>query len=201
MRKKTKLIFGVGVNDATYCVYQKIDNKIVACPFYVVWVSMLRRCYSGVCHGQHPTYVGCSVCDEWLNFSTFKMWMETQDWEGKQLDKDVLTPDNKIYRPEACVFLSRMINVFTTERTSARGIHPIGVTFLQRLGKYQSNVRNPFTGKKEYLGLFDSPVEAHHAWRMRKIYFASQLGSLQNDQRVTDALISRYENYQNIEEL
>lgn len=91
------LVCGVGINDATYSVYRYkgsagSQKRIWACPFYRTWGTMLGRCYSDKFHEQNPTYVGCTVCDEWLTFSKFKAWMETQDWKDKQLDKDILVP-------------------------------------------------------------------------------------------------------------
>ena len=77
---------------------------------------MLQRCYSESHLVRQPTYKGCSVCEEWLTFSNFKSWMEQQDWEGKQLDKDLLVYKNKIYSPETCVFVSSVINSFFVEK-------------------------------------------------------------------------------------
>jgi hypothetical protein len=53
--KRNKLVYGVGVNDANYNVnkYEIIDGKqklIWACPFYIKWRDMLKRCYSEVLH-------------------------------------------------------------------------------------------------------------------------------------------------------
>lgn len=83
MRKKPKLVYGVGINDADYPTTQreKVNGewKITwRCLYYDRWVSMLTRCYSSKCHEKQPTYKGCSVCDEWLTFSNFRKWMEQQ---------------------------------------------------------------------------------------------------------------------------
>ena len=88
-----RLVFGVGINDSDYEVYkyETINGKRKAtwkCPYYERWVSMLRRCYSPRSLEKYPTYKGCTVCEEWLTFSTFKKWMENQEWEDRHLDKD-----------------------------------------------------------------------------------------------------------------
>ena len=116
MRKKDKLVYGVGINDADYRVQEKItvvdeDGKkkqklVWICPFYEKWKPMLRRCYSAKYQEVRPTYIGCSVSEDWLRFSTFKAWMAAQDWEGMEIDKDILFPNNKIYSPETCVFIN-----------------------------------------------------------------------------------------------
>lgn len=41
----SKLVFGVGINDSSDKVVQTINNKKVICPYYRVWVDMLRRVY------------------------------------------------------------------------------------------------------------------------------------------------------------
>ncbi|CAL9956946.1 HNH endonuclease [Vibrio phage K63] len=192
-----KLVCGVGVNDAKYKVnkYQMVNGKQVSvwvCPFYHRWKSMLRRCYSDSCHKVQPTYKGCEVCDDWLVFSNFKRWMENQDWSGKQLDKDLLIPGNKIYSPDACVFVSKQLNMFTTDSAASRGDYPIGVFFNGREEKIQSQCRNPFTGKQENLGFFDCEIKAHKEWLKRKHQLACELAKHQSDERLSLALMSRY---------
>jgi hypothetical protein len=56
---------------------------------YATWKSMLMRCYSEKYHAKHPSYIGCSVCDEWLDFQIFAKWFSVNYVEGKQL-KDKL---------------------------------------------------------------------------------------------------------------
>lgn len=204
MRKKEKLVFGVGVNDADYQLHEcititdemgKKKPKLVwICPFYQKWKSMLRRCYSEEFWKKNPTYEGCSVCEEWLTFSSFKRWMETQDWEGKQIDKDVLVSGNKIYGPEACVFVNHNVNVFLTESNTTRGQWAIGVNWDKRLSKFRAQCSDG-GGKSKYLGLFQTELEAHLAWLKCKQEVALKLASEQTDHRVAKALIDRYENY------
>ena len=81
LKRKSKLVSGVGINDADYEVqkYTVVSGKrkrIWICPYYITWTHMLQRCYSEKSQLKHPTYKGCTVCDEWLIFSNFKTWME-----------------------------------------------------------------------------------------------------------------------------
>lgn len=206
MKAKTKrLVYGVGINDAGYVTQKfqrlldangkKLTKRIWTCPYYLKWAQILERCYSEKKHKTSPTYIGCSICDEWLTFSNFKAWMEQQDWMEKQLDKDLLVPGNKVYSPKTCVFVSQLVNKFITESTATRGKYLIGTHWKSRLNCFQASVRNPFTNKTEYLGLFPTELQGHHAWLRRKLELAKQLAAEQDDPRVAEALIKRYENY------
>ena len=200
--KNKKLVFGIGNNDADYIVEKKemigcIDGKIKQkriwiCAYYQAWTSMLMRCYSAKHQERYPTYVGCTVSDEWLTFRVFKAWMEKQQWEGNQLDKDLLIEGNKVYSPATCVFVSPVVNTFTVDRGNDRGEWLIGVDWHKPTGKFRSRCSNPFTKKREHLGCFTCEVEAHNAWAKRKLELAKELAAVQTDERVAKALIDRY---------
>lgn len=192
--EKERLVHGVGINDAEYAVQPKVDGKQVTCPFYRVWQSMLTRCYSDKYQAKQPTYIGCMVCEEWLIFSNFRKWMVKQNWEGNQLDKDLLFKGNKKYSPEACVFVPRIVNSFTNDCGSARGNHLIGCCWHKTKGKFMARCSNPFTKKLEHLGTFNSELDAHKAWKRRKHELACQLADSSHvtDERVANALRVRY---------
>lgn len=153
---------------------------------------MLERCYSARYQKKHPTYSGCTVSKEWLTFSNFKAWMEKQDWEGLQLDKDLLTEGNKVYSADSCVFVTGIVNNFTIDRGAGRGKWLIGVCWHKGTNKFESNCRNPFTKKLEHLGLFTCEQQAHEAWLKRKLELAHLLAAEQTDPRVATALLERY---------
>lgn len=189
------LVAGVGVNDADYNVSSRnknSDGEKWECPYYVRWKCMLQRCYGN--QKLNPTYVDCTVCDEWLIFSNFKSWMEGQDWEGKYLDKDILSFGNKVYSPETCVFVSNRVNNFIQERKKTNGL-PIGLYWNKNSEKYKAACKD-HEGRQTHLGYFDNPYEAHKAWIEAKLMYAKILASEEKDQRVAKALIERYENYQ-----
>lgn len=203
MEKKKRLVYGVGINDADYKVHKTsskmVDGKRVykiewRCPVYTTWAGMLERCYSAKYQSKNPTYKGCSVSEEWLTFSVFKSWMEKQDWDGMQLDKDILFEGNKVYSKETCVFVTRAVNMFTIDSGAARGEWPIGVYWNKKYEKFMSQCNNPFTKKRENLGYFNCELEAHQAWLKRKLELAHLLAAEQTDTRVTKALIERYSN-------
>jgi hypothetical protein len=192
MRKKNKLVCGVGVNDANYVTKPRINGERVVCLFYLAWQNMLMRCYDPKHLAKYPTYIGCSVVPEWLSFMTFRAWMIEQDWQDRELDKDLLVPGNKVYGPAACVFLSDGLNKFTNDRAAARGEFPIGVDWHRGNGKFRARCSNPFTGRLEHLGYFTCPDVAHEAWRKRKHELALQIAALHADPRIAKALSTRY---------
>ena len=196
MRKGNKKVFGIGINDADYVVNPTINGKRIICPFYEAWKGMLKRCYSAKLQARYPTYIGCSVVPEWHRFMAFRAWMVELDWQGRELDKDLLFPGNKVYGPQTCIFISNGINKFTTDSASARGDWPIGVYWNKQNGKFRARCNNPFTGKLEHLGLFTCPAEAHEAWRKRKHELSLQLAAEQTDPRLAAALATRYQDKQ-----
>lgn len=200
-----KLVYGVGINDADYVVMKRETIRYVngkrkqrlvwVCPYYRTWKGMLERCYSDKYQETHPTYIGCSVSEDWWRFSNFRSWMEKQDFEGNQLDKDLLFEGNKVYSSETCVFVTSSVNSFTIDCRASRGEWLIGVCWNKREGKFKSSCSNPFTKKQEYLGYFTCQVEAHQEWLKRKLELATLLAAEQADERVAKALVERYTNY------
>ena len=149
---------------------------------------MLQRCYSEKYLESHPSYIGTSVCSEWLYASEFKKWMEQQDWEGKCLDKDIIAPGSKLYSPETCAFVHARTNSFVTACDASRGAYPVGVSLRKSTGKYRADCGNPFSGEQEYLGYFLTPQEAHEAWRKRKHEIAQLVAATESDPRIVEAL-------------
>lgn len=186
---KSKLVFGVGVNDADYAVQVNgvVDKQ------YSVWRDMLYRCYrsKGNASGKNRTYSESTVCNEWLLFSSFKKWMDCQNWLGNEIDKDLIVRGNKHYSPMTCVFVSHLVNCFITDLKTTKS-KLTGAFLNKATGKYQASCKNPFSGKLEHLGLYSSEIEAHQAWKIRKHELACQLADSQADKRVAEALRSRY---------
>lgn len=173
---KRNLIQGVGVNDADYkvVVCETINGKSKqtwVCPFYCRWKDMLKRCYSEKFHKTRPTYKDVSCCDEWLTFSNFKDWMEKQDWQGKQLDKDILG-NGKLYSPDTCIFVSPHINVFVEWTTAKRDL-PRGVCWCKEKERYKAYGAE--NGKTKYLGQSSSVQDCHLMWVEHKISLTDEL--------------------------
>ena len=197
-----KLVFGVGVNDLGYKVHvreyvtkdggKRVPKTVFVCKYYTAWKRMLEGCYSKKYLESYPSYIGTSVCNEWLSATAFKKWMEKQDWHGKCLDKDIIVPKSKLYSPDTCAFVLEATNSFVIASDAIRGDYPVGVYLHKPTGKYRAQCRNPFTGKNEHLGLFSTPEEAHEAWRKRKHDLAQRVAAKESDPRVVEALQKRY---------
>lgn len=192
---KRKPKFGVGINDADYKVQLLIRENgrlfcLWKCPFYVVWSDMLMRCYSEKYQRKSPTYVGCTVCEEWLIFSNFKAWMEKQDWEGKVLDKDLLVEGNKIYSPSTCKFLPNEINQFLCAVNVLKPtIRVIGNKFSTRIS---------IKRQEKYLS-FDTKEEAIIGWKGLQIdRINSLIEKYQEDLDIVNKLSSLIVKVQNI---
>ena len=208
-----KLIYGVGINDANYLTLKlktieelRVGGKnkqkqVWKCPYYSKWKGMLRRCYSKKVHVKQPTYKDCTVCDIWLTFSNFKDWMIKQDWTGMELDKDLLLEGNRVYSPETCVFVSKIVNGFIKDTGCARGEYLIGCNWYEHRKKFKSQCNDPFNKKQVYLGYFYSEIEAHLAWKKQKHIYSCQLANSDyvTDERVRQTLIHKYENYTIVE--
>lgn len=177
-----KLIHGVGVRD--------VETPTRTCPYYKMWMAMLQRCYDPALHLRSPTYVGCAVVPEWHHLSAFMRWMQQQDWQGKALDKDLLVPGNKVYGPDTCVFIPKQVNNFLVDHTPSRR-YGLGVVYRHGKGKYQALCRQLGNGRA-HLGYFNTPEEAHEAWRAEKHRLALLLADQQTDPRVAAALRARY---------
>jgi hypothetical protein len=184
-----KKVYGKGVNDSESPVQLRSPNtlKVVwRCPFYTRWANMLKRCYSEAALRKRPLYRGVEVCEAWLIFSIFKAWMQTQDWEGLHLDKDILG-DGQLYSPETCVFISSEMNSFIKSSKNQFNL-PEGVSRNTSGGIY---AHITIDRVNNYLGSFDTIEEAYSAYKMRKRERAVEIFS-DCEPHVLDALLSKF---------
>ena len=173
----SKLVCGVGFNDKTRPA--RVDGKVVK--EYVLWQHMLERCFSEKLQTRYPTYKGCNVSDNFLNYSYFYDWCQEQigfgnvDENGRSwcLDKDLLFVGNKTYSETACVFVPNEINLFFTDCGKARGEYPVGVCFDKRAGKFQA--RCTVNGKIKHLGYFNTHEEAFAVYKPFKESLCKEL--------------------------
>jgi hypothetical protein len=189
--KKKSPVYGIGINDLERNVtWYDSNGQRVLCPVYQIWHDMLERCYCPVFNKKHPTYTDCSVCESWLHLSNFEAWLGRQDYKGKHLDKDIISPGNKLYSPSTCAFIDQNVNKFITDGGRKSNL-PIGVT-CRRGCRYIAQCCDPFTGKTSYIGSFNSAEAAHQAWKRKKHEYALVYADQQSDPRVAAALRVRY---------
>lgn len=165
-----KLCGGIGINDADYQVTRYVSEagkrrRVWVCPYYSRWKCLMERLGP---FSKYPAYVDKSCCDDWLYFTKFRGWMEGQYWEDLHLDKDILSPGNKVYSPETCAFVPHWINTLLATNAFRKGKEPLGVA-VSYSGLYRAQVSNVLTNTNLHLGLFNTPYEAHVTWQVGKI--------------------------------
>ena len=167
-------VYGVGfIGEGKY--KERENGKLTKC--YYTWNNMLKRCYDTKYQEKYPTYVGCKVCEEWLNFQNFAQWYEENYYEipGEKmnLDKDILIKNNKIYSPDTCVFVPQSINKLFIKSNISRGNYPIGVIYNKRYKRYDS--RCSLYGKNKNIGSYGTVDEAFYAYKQTKEEYIKQV--------------------------
>lgn len=155
-----RLIYGVGTNDHPTPINVNGKNRKP----YIVWYGMLARCYSRSKQLLHPSYVGCTVAEDWHLLSNFVSWYDEHYKAGYQMDKDLLVQGNRVYSKDTCVFVSPQTNTLLLTGSKAVTSLPLGVT--SRPPKFQAYIKKQ--GRRFCLGTFDTPLLAHQAWQRAK---------------------------------
>lgn len=170
-----KLVYGKGVNDV-----KKISVNGKHELEYIKWHHMLNRCYSPKWHKTHPTYIGCSVHDDWLLYSKFKSdYKNMVGFElGWELDKDLLVKGNKVYSKETCVLLPKRINTLLINRKKSRGLYPIGVCLCSN-NKYLTQCSDGY--KQKHLGYHNTLEQAFQVYKTFKENLIKQVASEYKD--------------------
>lgn len=129
---------------------------------YEKWRDMLRRCYDGKQQERFPSYIGCTVADEWHNFQNFAKWCvshEYYEFAGYHLDKDILVRGNKVYSAENCTLVPAYINTLLTNLVHDEAKTLSGVIYHKNKGLFRAYLRAD--GITKYLGYFDCEKDAH----------------------------------------
>jgi hypothetical protein len=170
--------FGVGVY-----------NGVKHVKIYQTWHDILKRCYSEKKQKRNPSYIGVLVAEEWHNFQVFAKWFEENSIDNFELDKDILCKDCKTYSPQTCCFVPQEINKIFIRSEKTRGNFPIGVHKLEN--GYVSRIN--INGKRIYLGYFNTPEEAFHAYKTEKEKYIKEVADkwkYQITEQVYNALIN-----------
>jgi hypothetical protein len=117
---------------------------------------------------------------------TFRKWMKQQNWQGKQLDKD-LFGDGKFYSPGTCCFVESWLNKLFTNCDTKPGELPTGVYFYNHRFRACLRVNN----KTTHLGCFDTEHDAHQAYLEAKQNHVVELMKNYPDQRIKEAVLSK----------
>lgn len=163
LTRARSVLFGIGVNDSGYPTSANKKEKRAECLYFRCWRNMLMRCYHSKTQERKQTYKGCTVCDEWLTFTVFKSWMITQDWEGKQLDKDIRIKGNKVYGPDFCTFVTNSENTAEYCAKSYSLISPNGK--VVNLFNLRSFCRDNDLAQTSMRRVINGNQEQHRGWR------------------------------------
>lgn len=186
-----------GVGIYTKGKYKAKENSVHT-KEYKLWFAMLARCYSEDYQKRQPTYIGCTVSENFKNFQFFAEWCNNQvgfGLEGWQLDKDILVKGNKVYSEDTCCFVPKVVNNLFTLSGKARGLQPIGV-HIDDTGRsrklYKAACTSFETGKYKNLGRYSSALEAHLVYKEYKEAQVKLVANLWKDKidiRVYNALM------------
>lgn len=171
------VMYGVGYHGLLYT-----NSKEAS---YQRWHYMMNRCYSTAIHELQPQYAKCSVCEEWLNYSNFKLWYDEHILscellgESFDLDKDILIKGNTVYSPETVCFVPKIINTLFINGKNNRGDYPLGVYFDEDKKKYRACMS--FFGKNIKLGVFDTVQEAFARYKVYKEDFIQDMAEQYKD--------------------
>ena len=179
----TPSVFGIG----TTGLEPTVDENGKRLDSYTCWTDMLKRCYSAKYQEKRPTYIGCSVSDDWLYYPNFKKFYDENYYEidnkTSQLDKDILVKGNKIYSEDTCVFVPKFINTLFVKSQKTRGELPIGVSYHKRYKKYTANLSIFTNGKStlKHLGYFTTPEEGFEAYKQTKEAYIKEVADEYKD--------------------
>ncbi len=187
-----KLIRGFGINDADYPIRPRNGE---ACSYYKSWEGMLKRVYYKPDLIRHPEYKDVKVCDEWKYFSNFKKWMQSQDWVGKELDKDLIIPFNKIYSPDTCCFLTQSLNKFIKFKD---GKLPLGVYKRKNRLSNSYETQIQVNGKRKTIACSSTLGEAENIYIDAKVKQIHEKIQTVDDDRIKGGLLKWTDVYINL---
>ena len=201
-KKSRRLVQGVGINDV-------LIPKFTQSKIYRTWVDMIRRTDgrdTKLLNTTHTYYKDCTLDPRWYKLSVFKEWIEQwDDYENKEIDKDILIPDNKHYGPDTCLMVRPVVNAWFKPEDRKRDRLPRGTAYVSgylkrkgdRGGKpYRAQINNLMIEgthlisprKRDHLGTFDTPEEASFVFEKARKEQLHKLIDTETDPRVIKAL-------------
>lgn len=175
-----KQYFGFGYND----VYGIFNTKLGK-QSYVIWHSMLERCYNKEMRYKWPTYSDCVICEEWKYLSNFKRWFDEHYIEGWHLDKDILVKGNRVYSPKTCCFVPQEINILFDKHTYK------GDSGIQGVHTRENGISFQVVVARKYLGTFYDKEQAFKVYKVAKEKYIKEAADKWKDQlepRVYEAM-------------
>lgn len=161
---------------------------------YSVWSAIRQRCYNKNCKDSFLAYEGCTMSEDFLVFSKFKEWYNSQigcDQDGWHIDKDLLVKGNKVYSAETCVLLPNEINSAIVVHNRGNNNFPMGVIYNCTKTRYRARIQRK--DGWESLGTYDTPEEAFYAYKPVKEAYVKSIADKwreQIDPRAYQALMN-----------
>lgn len=162
-----KVNYDVKKQDGTWSKTIRIDNFNHPTKSYQVWLDMKKRCYSEQRLEKYPSYMGCEVSEDFMDFNKFTEWYTKQigyGIEGYHLDKDLLYTASRHYSEKTVVLIPAALNSFLTTCKKARGEHPLGV----HKTKSKFSVTIKIDGKTVLVGSYQDVETARLAYKTAK---------------------------------
>jgi len=149
-KTRNKLVCGIGINDAWYITERKVDGINTKCPYSVKWKSLMNSVANSMRKTDRPAEDFITL--DWLTFSNFRRWMETQEFANHRLSVST----GCTYSPENCGFIEyESKGLFFGVGYNPKGKHPtkidgiptkeqtLWLNMLARCyGKHQKDGRN-----------------------------------------------------------
>jgi hypothetical protein len=123
------------------------------------------------------------------------MQTKTKDWEGKQLDKDILIPGNKKYSPDACLAVNNHINslkLIDPRKYLDDHPYPQGVYLRRNKGPNTYAARIQTDGKSEYIDTFPTVEAASSAYCKKKAEYLRELAEKQDQEPILKEALLRW---------
>lgn len=171
-----RLLFGIGFLGEGFYKAIRFKKYVIE---YSTWYLMMKRCYCPKHHKIAPSYIGCSVSEEWHNFQNFASWYCRQKQYGQkgwELDKDILTQGNKVYSPENCCLLPKSINSTVAISRSTNSGLPVGIGI-------QNSKKNPYRVKLHgaHVGMYPTVEQAYTVYKSLKEEAVKEIASKWKD--------------------
>lgn len=181
-------VYGVGILGEKYP--SKINYKNTK--EYIIWRSMLMRCFDEKYRKKQLAYEDVCCCEEWLFYENFYEWLHGQEnfdkWEDGEMfaiDKDILVKENRVYSPATCLLVPKNVNSLFIKQNRKRGELPIGVSYCKEKDykQYRAYVSMRVLGKRfaKTIGYYDTPEKAFYAYKQYKEKIIKQLAQEEYD--------------------
>ena len=185
------LCYGVGINDVMIPYFTRTRT-------WRTWSGIIRRTNNRdpkwINEQNKISYLGCTLDSRWYKLSAFKEWIEQwDDFQNKEVDKDILIPGNKIYGPDTCLMVRPSVNAWF--KPTVVGDLPRGVTWNSYWKKngtgkpYRAQI-TPIGGKRTALGYYATIEEASAVFEKARKDQIKILIETEADLKVKNAMLN-----------